>query len=420
MNEHRESVSRPNGKRRKLLAAAAGLFACVGVAYGAYWLAFARYTEATDDAYVDGNVVEITPQVAGTVVAIDADDTQFVEAGAPLVQLDRVDAAVALENAKAELAQTVREVRGVFAHADELSSEVTVREVELSKARADLRRRESLMATGAVSAEEVQHAREAVKGAESALAALREQLAGHLALVDRTSVASHPRVAHAAAKLRAAYLDYRRTKIPAPVAGFVARRSVQLGQRVSPGTALMAVVPPDQIWVNANFKEVDVSRIRVGQTARVVADANGVEYRGTVVGFGAGTGAAFSLLPPQNATGNWIKVVQRLPVRIALDREQVEAHPLAIGLSMEVAIDVREPLRAGANARGPQGAARPSATAYRTNVFADAEHAVDALIADIIEKNGGGNVDVRPAAAMPGGSGPGGSLGAAGMPRRGR
>ncbi len=421
MNDQRERPSRPSNKRRKLLAAVIGLVACAGIAYGGYWFAVVRGAESTDDAYVDGNVVQITPQVAGTVVAIDADDTQFVEAGKPLVQLDRVDSAVALETAKAELAQTVREVRGVFAHAEEISSDVTVREVELAKARADLRRREHLAATGAVSAEEIQHARDAVKGAESALAALREQLAGHLALVDDTSVASHPRVAHAAAKLRAAYLDYRRTVIPAPVSGFVARRSVQLGQRVNPGTPLMAVVPPDQVWVNANFKEGHLSRIRVGQPARVVADSNGVEYHGTVVGFGAGTGAAFALLPPQNATGNWIKVVQRLPVRIALDPQEVAAHPLAIGLSMEVEVNVRDRPNApaGASETPPPRATRPSTTAYRTSVFADGERTVDALIADIIEKNGGGRVEARAAHAVRGGSAADGSFAAAGKPRLG-
>jgi membrane fusion protein (multidrug efflux system) len=394
MTDRDPTAAQANGKRKKLLIGILAIFACAGVAYGAYWLTVARHLQSTDDAYVEGNVVQITPQIEGTVVGIEADDTQFVHAGDPLVELDGVDASVALEAAKAELAQAVREVRGLFAHADELRSGVTVREVELAKARADLQRREGLEATGAVSAEEVQHARDAVHGADSALAALREQLAGQTALVDDTSVASHPRVARAAAKLRAAYIDYRRTVIPAPVSGFVARRSVQLGQRVSPGTPLMAVVPPDEVWVSANFKEVRLARIRVGQPARVVADANGVDYHGTVVGFGAGTGAAFALLPPQNATGNWIKVVQRLPVRIALDPGELEAHPLAIGLSTEVSIDLRAEVRSVEDTAPAEP--RPSApTAYRTTVYVDAERTVDALIATLIATTGGGAAVAR-------------------------
>jgi membrane fusion protein, multidrug efflux system len=385
MSEAANRSTPPNGKRKKLLLLVAGVFALAGTAYAAYWVAVGRFIQSTDDAYVDGNVVQITPQVAGTVVGIDADDTQFVTAGDALVMLDRIDAKVALERTKANLAETVREVRSVFARTDQLRSEVAVREVDLAKAKADLKRREGLAQSGAVSAEEVQHARDGVRAAESALAAAREELAGHRALVDDTSVASHPKVERAAAAVRAAYLDYRRANIPAPVSGVVAKRSVQLGQRVSPGTPLMAIVPLDQVWVDANFKEVHLKRIRVGQHARVTADANGVEYDGTVVGVGAGTGAAFALLPAQNATGNWIKVVQRLPVRIALDANEVAAHPLAIGLSMEVEIDVHD-------TPDPPPAAAAAESGYRTAVFADRERAVDALIAKIIRSNGGDNV----------------------------
>ncbi len=366
-----------------MLLAVIVAFACAGIAYGTYWLTVARYVESTDDAYVDGNVVPITPRVSGTVVAIEADDTQFVRAGQPLVKLDRVDARVALQKAKARLAQTVRKVRGVFARTNELRSEVAGRKVDLAGARADLARRQGLAKSGAVSAEEVQHARDAVRGAQSALGAVRQQLAGNRALVDDTTVASNPDVEHASAVVRTAYLAYRRAVIPAPVSGYVAKRSVQLGEHVSPGTPLMAIVPPDQVWVNANFKEVHLEDIRVGQTARVAADANGVTYHGTVVGFGAGTGAAFALLPAQNATGNWIKVVQRLPVRIALEPAEVEAHPLAIGLSMEVSIDVH------GGAKQPDTRARTTDADYRTTVFADEARSVDALIAEIVEQNGG-------------------------------
>jgi membrane fusion protein, multidrug efflux system len=382
-----------NGKRKKLLAAVLGAFAVTGLAYGAYWAAVARYYESTDDAYVNGNVVQITPQVAGTVVGIKVDDTQFVRTGDELVELDRADARVALQRGEAQLAQTVRQVRELFADTAQRQAAVNGREAELARAKTDLARRERLAGSGAVSAEDVQHARQAVRVAQSALAAARQQLAGDRALVDHTTVASQPRVARAAAEVRAAYLDYQRTVLPAPVSGFVAKRRVQLGQRVSPGTALMAIVPLDQVWVDANFKEGQLKNIRVGQPVRLTADANGVEYHGTVAGFGAGTGAAFALLPAQNATGNWIKVVQRLPVRIALDPAELEAYPLAIGLSMEVRVDVHD-------RNGGQLVSAPRADPdYRTAVFAKQEQDVDALIAAIIRHNGGGRAPADTARA---------------------
>jgi membrane fusion protein, multidrug efflux system len=384
------------GKRKIALAIVVGVFAVAGIACGAYWALVARYVTATDDAYVDGNVVMITPQVAGTVVAIDADDTQYVTAGRALVRLDRADAAVALRSAEAELAQTVRKVRSRYADAAQLEATVAGRETDLAKARADLARREHLAGSGAVADEDIQHAREAVHHASAALAAARQQLASDRAMTDETSIPAHPSVEHAAAQVRAAYLGYQRTELPAPVSGFVAKRSVQLGQRVNPGTALMAVVPLDQVWVDANFKEGQLASLRLGQPVTLTADANGVAYHGKIAGFGAGTGAAFALLPAQNATGNWIKVVQRLPVRIALEQDELRAHPLAIGLSMNVEVDVHD--RSGAAlTQQPAGGA-----GYRTTVFEQDAPAVDGLIADIIARNGGGRLQ----AGAPGGSAP--------------
>ena len=372
-----------NGNRKGLLGAVIGACAAAGIGYGAYWATVARYFESTDDAYVAGNVVQVMPQVAGTVVAIKVDDTEFVHAGDELVKLDPTDARVALQRCEAELAQTVREVRGMFSDNAKLEAAVVGREIDLARARADLARRERLASTGAISGEELQHARDGVRGAASALAAARGKLAANRALTYRTGVASHPSVERAAAQVRAAYLAYRRTALPAPVSGFVAKRAVQLGQRVSPGTPLMAIVPLDQAWVDANFKESQLADIRVGQPVRLTADANGYEYHGKVVGFAAGTGAAFALLPAQNATGNWIKVVQRLPVRITLDPEELAAHPLAIGLSMEVKVDVHR--KSGAQlvaAAGPD----PD---YRTAVFTQQDDPADSLIARIIQRNGG-------------------------------
>src|SRR5438270_760738 len=326
----------PGSARKRWLLLVAGSFALIAVAYGAYWALALRYVESTDDAYVSGNVVQITPQISGTVISIGADDTQFVKAGQTLVQLDRSDASVALEQAEAQLARTVREVRNLFATTAQLQAAVTVRQTDLNRAANDLERRERLASAGAVSREELQHARDAHNSAKAAVVAAEQELAANRARIDRTTVDNHPEVRNAAANLRNAYLTYSRTVLPAPVSGFVAKRAVQLGQRVSPGTPLMAIVPLNEVWVDANFKEPQLAAMRVGQPVTLTADLYGskVEYHGKVAGFGAGTGSAFSLLPAQNATGNWIKIVQRVPVRIAIDPQELSTHPLQIGLSM--------------------------------------------------------------------------------------
>jgi membrane fusion protein, multidrug efflux system len=370
--------------RRKLwLAIVAGAFVAIGAAYGAYWATVLRYSQSTDDAYVNGNVVQITPQISGTVVSIAADDTQFVKAGQPLVRLDQADAKVALDQAEAQLAKTVREVRNLFATTAQLQAAVQLRQTDLSQAQADLARRVQLGKSGAVSGEELQHARDAVKGAESALLAAQQQLAANRARVDRTTLEDHPDVRNAAAAVRNAYLNYARTTLPAPVSGFVARRNVQLGQRVSPGAPLMAVVPLDQVWVDANFKEPQLAGMRVGQPVTLTADlyGNNIRYHGKVVGFGAGTGSAFSLLPAQNATGNWIKIVQRVPVRVALDAREVAEHPLQIGLTMKAVVNVRDE----SGVRLPQLASNN--VAYTTDVFQSTDVSADARVQAIIVAN---------------------------------
>ena len=339
--------------RRKLwLAGVGGGFALIGAAYGVYWATVLRYSQSTDDAYVNGNVVQITPQISGTVVSIGADDTQFVKVGQPLVQLDQADAKVALDQAEAQLAKTVREVRNLFATTAQLQASVAVRQTDLTTAESDLARRAQLGKSGAVSGEELQHARDAVKAAQSALLAAQQQLAANRARIDNTTLEDHPDVRNAAAAVRNAYLNYARTVLPAPVSGFVARRNVQLGQRVGPGAPLMAVVPLDQVWVDANFKEPQLAGMRMGQPVTLTADLYGgsIKYHGKVVGFGAGTGSAFSLLPAQNATGNWIKIVQRVPVRVALDPRELAANPLQIGLTMRAEVNVRD----GSGVRLPQ------------------------------------------------------------------
>jgi membrane fusion protein (multidrug efflux system) len=380
--------------RRKLwLAIVAGAFVVIGAGYTAYWATVLRYFQATEDAYVNGNVVQITPQISGTVVSINADDTQFVKAGQPLVRLDQADAKVALDQAESQLAKTVREVRNLFATTAQLQAAVQVRETDLAQAQTDLARREQLGKSGAVSGEELQHARDAVKAAQGALIAAQQQSAANRARIDRTTLEDHPDIRNAAAAVRNAYLNYARTVLPAPVSGFVARRNVQLGQRVGPGAALMAVVPLDQVWVDANFKEPQLAGMRIGQPVTLTADlyGNRVVFHGKVTGFGAGTGAAFSLLPAQNATGNWIKIVQRVPVRVALDPREVAEHPLQIGLTMKAEVDVRN----GTGERLPQLAS--SAVAYSTDVFGSTDTAADTRVQEIIAANDVGSLPAAPA-----------------------
>jgi len=381
-----------NGKRKRMMTLLVAVIVIAAIAYGLYYFLVARFHEDTDDAYVNGNVVQITPQVTGTVIAVKADDTQTVKAGDPLVVLDPADSQVALQQAEANLAQTVRQVRGLFVNDDQYRAQVALRQSDLSKAQDDLRRRLAVAQTGAVSQEEISHARDAVKAAQASVDAAQQQLASNRALTANTTIASHPNVMAAAAKVRDAYLANARNVLPAPVTGYVAKRSVQVGQRVSPGNPLMSVVPLNAVWVDANFKEVQLKHMRIGQPVEMTADIYGssVTYHGKVVGFSAGTGSAFSLLPAQNATGNWIKVVQRLPVRIELDPKDLDKHPLRIGLSMQVDVDIKDE-------RGDQLVNAPN-TVYETNVFAKYGDEADAEIARIIAENAGGNASTPVAA----------------------
>ncbi|NTX29312.1 efflux RND transporter periplasmic adaptor subunit [Burkholderia pyrrocinia] len=381
-----------NGKRKRMMTLLVAVIVIAAIAYGLYYFLVARFHEGTDDAYVNGNVVQITPQVTGTVIAVKADDTQTVKAGDPLVVLDPADSQVALQQAEANLAQTVRQVRGLFVNDDQYRAQVALRQSDLSKADDDLRRRMAVAQTGAVSQEEISHARDAVKAAQASLDGAQQQLASNRALTANTTIASHPNVLAAAAKVRDAYLANARNVLPAPVTGYVAKRSVQVGQRVSPGTPLMSVVPLNAVWVDANFKEVQLKHMRIGQPVELTADIYGSSavYHGKVVGFSAGTGSAFSLLPAQNATGNWIKVVQRLPVRIELDPKDLDKHPLRIGLSMQVDVDIKDE-------RGNQLVNAPN-TVYETSVFAKYGDEADAEIARIIAANAGGNASAPVAA----------------------
>ncbi len=399
-------AKKPSGKRKLLLVIATIVILLALLAYGIYWFLFLRHFEQTDDAYVAGNVVQVTPQVGGTVVSIGADDTELVQMGRTLVQLDPADARVALDNATAQLAQAVREVRTLYVNNGTLNATIALRSADVERARSDLARRQELVASGAVSTEELSHARSALQAAQAALTASREQLSSNQVLTDRTTVSQHPNVLRAAGQVQAAYLNLARTSLPAPITGYVARRSVQVGQRVAPGTPLLSIVPLNALWVDANFKEVQIAKMRIGQPVTLKSDLYGsdVTFHGKVAGMAAGTGAAFALLPTQNASGNWIKVVQRVPVRITLDPQELAAHPLRIGVSMQVDTDIAQ---AGGNSLTGAAPLR-TAPAYQTAVFDNAGKEADALIARVIGENSGGGNGVG---GIGGNGGNGGSSG---------
>jgi membrane fusion protein, multidrug efflux system len=355
-----------------------------GLLYAGYWFFDARYFESTDDGYVNGDVVQVTNEVPGTVLALNVDDTQLVEAGQPLLLLDPADAKIAEENAEADLARAVRQVRGLFAQGQELRAQIDQRQQAARTADDDLQRRGSLIADGAIAAEELSHARDAVTTTRANVAAAREQLSQTVAQIDGTTIANHPQVLAAAAAVRNAALALHRTQLTSPVSGVVAKRSVQVGQRVAAGTPLLAVVPLENVWVDANFKEVQLERMRDGQPVTVRTDFYGhqVTYHGRVAGIAAGSGNAFALLPSQNASGNWIKIVQRVPVRILLDPSELRAHPLRIGLSTTVRVDLH-------NASGPLMSTAVRNVPLPKQTSAGDDPGVDALIASIIAANAG-------------------------------
>ncbi|MEY4750952.1 MAG: hypothetical protein RIQ60_3166 [Pseudomonadota bacterium] len=350
------ATATPPGARRRSALLGIAVLVALGAAGWWGWGLLHAQVETTDNAYAQANVVQISAINGGTVVSVAADDNDFVKAGQVLVKLDPADARIALEQAEARLAQTVREVRQLYTGNAALRSQVGQRDAELARAQAelaraseDVKRREPLVASGAVGREEAEHARAQLNQARSVLAAAqaavqtaREQFLANQNLTEGSSVAQHPQVQAASARVREAWLGLKRAEVLSPIDAHVVRRSVQVGQRVAPGAPLLGLVALREAWVDANFKEVQLQRLRIGQPATLHADLYGesVVYHGQVAGLGSGTGAAFALLPAQNATGNWIKVVQRVPVRIQLDARELIAHPLRVGLSMQVTVDV--------------------------------------------------------------------------------
>lgn len=380
--DNAQDTSNPR-KRKVMLFALTILVILAGLGVWGYHEFYGRWNESTDDAYVNGNVVEITPLVTGTVVSIGADDGDLVHEGQVLVNFDPNDAEVGLQSAQANLARTVRQVRGLYSNVDGMKAQVNAQQAEVQKAQDNFNRRKNLAAGGAISQEELSHARDDLTSAQNALANAKQQLMTTSALVDDTVVSSHPDVMSAAAQLRQAYLTHARSTLIAPVTGYVAKRSVQLGQRVQPGTALMAVIPLDQLWIDANFKETQLRDMRIGQPVDIEADLYGsdVKYSGTIDSLGAGTGSAFALLPAQNATGNWIKIVQRVPVRIHINAEELAKHPLRVGLSTQVDVNLRDQ-------SGPVLAQQPPQKAsFSTGIYDRQLAEADAMITQLIHDN---------------------------------
>jgi membrane fusion protein (multidrug efflux system) len=365
------------------------LFAIVSVAlallYGGWWLLSGRFHETTDDAYVAGDIVAVTSREAATVTALYADNTQAVKQGQLLIEMDPSVAEVNLRAAEANLARAARAVRGTFASADSYSAQLAQAQVALAQAQSDYKRRQSAL-SGAISGEELGHARDAVAAAQAAVNSARGAMAQAQSGIAGVDVAHNPDVLAAEAQLRGAAIALAHMKIVAPVDGVIAQRTVQVGQRVNAGAPLMAVVPLSNVWVDANFKEGQLAQMRLGQPVKITTDLYGgkVVYHGRIAGLGAGSGSAFAVLPAQNASGNWIKIVQRVPVRIALDPAELKANPLRIGLSVRAEVDISDQ-------SGPRVAAAPVAGVMRGNTGEDTGAKVDALVKKILSANGAGH-----------------------------
>jgi membrane fusion protein, multidrug efflux system len=375
-----------NGKRRRIMSLVAGSFAALGLLWFIFWFIVLSERERTDDAYVTGNQLTVSAQVAGTVVGVAVNNTDLVQAGQVLVRLDPTDSETALNRAAGALAQAVRQVREQQAQSLQYEALVRARQIELERAEADLARRSPLLADQAVASEEVRHSEETVALARASLSQAQGQLAASRALVGGVPVRQNPEVLVALAAYRDAWVNASRNAIVAPVTGYVAQRAVQLGKHVQPGEALLSVIPLQDLWVEANFKEGQLRHLRLGQPTEVRTDLYGgsVPFHGTLTGVAAGTGAAFSLLPAQNASGNWIKVVQRVPVRVSLASADLARHPLRIGLSTTVTVDTHD--RSGAMLpEAPSASAGASTAVYATDLAG-----ANAAAEDIIARNLGG------------------------------
>ncbi|KAA8997666.1 multidrug efflux MFS transporter periplasmic adaptor subunit EmrA [Affinibrenneria salicis] len=388
-NVETQAIPQPTKHKKKTRKVAmlslTGIFIIIAIACLCYWQLVLRHVESTDDAYVAGNQVQIMAQVSGSVTGVHFDSTDLVKTGDVLVSIDPTDAQQAFERAKTALANSVRQTHQLIINGKQYQANIALRQTQWQQAQTDLKRRVALGNVNAIGREELQHARDAVETAKAQYDVAVQQYNANQAMVLNTPVAEQPQVLQAAAQVRDAWLALQRTQVRSPIDGFVSRRAVQIGQQITPATSLIAVVPAHHIWVDANFKETQLENIRIGQTATVVSDMYGdnVKYSGKVVGMDMGTGGAFSLLPAQNATGNWIKVVQRLPVRIELNDREVTEHPLRIGLSALVTIDTqnRDGLVLANTVR--------TEPLYQTSALTLDLAPVNAIIADVIHANAG-------------------------------
>ena len=385
-DQHSDTQNSSNNKsqqRKKGLSIFILLLLLIAIGSAAYWFFFVKGFEETEDAYVSGNQVMVSSQVAGNISKINVDNMDPVQAGDVLLELDDTNAKLSFEQAKSNLANAVRQVTQLNYTVKQLKSAVRANEITLAQAQGNLNRRVQLVKDGAIDKESFQHAKEAVELAKANLTTAQNQLEANQALLLDGPLSEQPQIQSAVSNLKQAWLNLERTKIRSPIKGYVARRNAQVGQAVSVGGALMAVVNTDQMWLDANFKETQLTHMRIGQPVEIHFDLYGKDktFNGKVVGIEMGTGSAFSLLPTQNATGNWIKVVQRVPVRIQLDPQQLAENPLRIGLSATVKVNVSD--GQGETLRNPA----PTTTLYSTNVLQYDESAVNNLIESIIRDN---------------------------------
>ncbi|MDX7988356.1 multidrug efflux MFS transporter periplasmic adaptor subunit EmrA [Xenorhabdus sp. 12] len=383
-----QTSSNKKQQRRTVIISLVSLLLILAVIYAVYWFLVLRHHQETDNAYVAGNQVQIMSQVAGSVTTVNFDNTDFVKSGQALLQLDPRDAELALKKAENELANTVRITHQHMIDSKRFQATIDLKKIALKKAQSDLNRREILGSKNLIGKEELQHMYDTVAAAQAELDIAVAQYKSNQATILNTPLEKQPAVEKAASGVRDAWLNLQRTQIVSPVDGYVARRSVQVGSRINSGTPLMAIVPTNNMWIEANFKETQLANMRIGQPVEITSDfyGSGVVYTGKVAGIDMGTGSAFSLLPAQNASGNWIKVVQRLPVRIELESEQLKQHPLRIGLSTKVTVDT-------SNTEGSALATTErKLPAYHTNALSVDMSPANKIVTDIINSNVGNNI----------------------------
>lgn len=382
MTDANEEKTPRNHRFRKIILFSIGV---ITIALGIFlwWFFYLRFIDSTNDAYVHGNQVRVSSQVPGIIASVNTENTLLVEEGQVLACLDETDMKIALEKAKAELADTIRKVTEMFEEVYVIASRYQEKQAEVFSKEVDYLDRKQIVDTGAISDEEFVHSEAAYMAACFALKAIKYDLMQAISRVQYVTVKTHPLVEKAKEAVRQAYVNLARCKIKAPQTGIVAQRSMQVGQTVLPTTPLLSVIPLDQMWIEANFKEVQLRKLRLGQRVEMTADTYGrsVVFTGEVIGIDAGSGAVFSPLPPQNATGNWIKIVQRIPVRIKLNPEQLRKNPLRLGMSMNVHVDVKE-------MEGPM-IPPPSLdrSIWSTNIYEEQQKGAEELIAKIMQEN---------------------------------